>query len=252
MMEIIPAIDLKDGKCVRLFQGRRDQGRIFSNRPWEVAQRWEGQGAQRVHVVDLDGAFLGRPVHEREIERIVRSVAIPVQVGGGMRNLETMERYLSMGVDRVILGTIAGRSPDLVREACSTFPSKVLVSIDSRDGKVSVEGWSETTSIETVYLAQRMEKEGVSGLIFTDIGRDGTERGLNFAQTRRLAESVSIPVIAAGGVSDIRDIEALLPMEELGVVGVIIGKALYSGGIHLGEALALARGERALESRGFP
>jgi phosphoribosylformimino-5-aminoimidazole carboxamide ribotide isomerase len=252
MMEIIPAIDLKDGKCVRLFQGRRDQGRIFSDRPWEVAQRWEGQGAQRVHVVDLDGAFFGRPIHEREIERIVRSVAVPVQVGGGMRNLEAMERYLSMGVDRVILGTIAGRSPDLVREACSTFPSKVLVSIDSRDGKISVEGWSEATSIEAVHLAQRMEKEGVSGLIFTDIGRDGTERGLNFAQTRRLAESVSIPVIAAGGVSDIRDIEALLPMEELGVVGVIIGKALYSGGIHLGEALALARGERALESRGFP
>ena len=251
-MEIIPAIDLKGGKCVRLFQGRRDQGTIYSNRPWEVAQGWEEKGAGRLHVVDLDGAFFGRPIHEREIERIVRSIAIPVQVGGGLRNLEAMQRYLSMGVDRVILGTIAGRSPDLVREACSTFPSKVLVSIDSRDGKISVEGWSEATSIEAVHLAQRMEKEGVSGLIFTDIGRDGTERGLNFAQTRRLAESVSIPVIAAGGVSDIRDIEALLPMEELGVVGVIIGKALYSGGIHLGEALALARGERALESRGFP
>jgi phosphoribosylformimino-5-aminoimidazole carboxamide ribotide isomerase len=251
-MEIIPAIDLKEGKCVRLFQGRRDQGIIFSDRPWEVAQKWEEQGARRLHVVDLDGAFFGKPIHEREIERILKSISIPVQVGGGVRNLGVMERYLSLGVDRIVLGTIAGRSPDLVREACSAFPSKVMVSIDARDGKVSVEGWSEPTSTEAIPLAQRMEKEGVVSLIFTDIGRDGTERGLNLAQTRRLAESVNIPVIAAGGVSHLRDIEALFEMEELGVVGVIIGKALYSGSIHLGEALALARGERALESGKFP
>ena len=251
-MEIIPAIDLKEGKCVRLFQGRRDRGTVFSDRPWEVAQRWEEEGARRLHVVDLDGAFFGRPIHEREIERIVTSVGMPVQVGGGMRNLEVMERYFSMGVDRIVLGTMAQRFPDFVRQACSTFPSKVLVSIDARNGRVSVEGWREVTSVEAISLAQRMEKEGVGGLVFTDIGRDGTEGGVNLAQTRRLAESVNIPVIAAGGVSNLGDIGALLEMEQLGVIGVIIGKALYSGGIDLGEALALARGERTLESSGFP
>jgi phosphoribosylformimino-5-aminoimidazole carboxamide ribotide isomerase len=251
-MEIIPAIDLKDGKCVRLFQGRRDRGTIFSDRPWEVAQKWEGGGARRLHVVDLDGAFSGRPVHEEEIERIVKSVGIPVQVGGGMRSLEAMERYFSMGVDRIILGTMAQRFPDFVRRVCSTFSSKVLVSIDARDGWVSVEGWQEVTSVEAIQLAQSMEKEGVGGLVFTDIGRDGTERGVNLAQTRKLAECVHIPVIAAGGVSDLRDIEALLEMERFGVMGVIIGKALYSGGIDLGEALALARRERSVESSGFP
>ncbi len=251
-MEIIPAIDLKGGKCVRLFQGRRDRGMIFSDRPWEVAQRWEKEGAGRLHVVDLDGAFYGRPVHEGEIERIVTSVAIPVQVGGGMRNLEAMERYLSIGVDRIVLGTVAQRFPDFVRQACSRFPSKVMVSIDARDGKVSVEGWREVTSVEAIYLAQRMERLGVSGLIFTDIGRDGTEGGVNLLQTRNLTAAVNIPVIAAGGVSDLGDIKALLEMEELGVIGVIIGKALYSGSIHLGRALALARRKRSLESREFP
>lgn len=251
-MEIIPAIDLKGGKCVRLFQGRHDQGTIFSDQPSEVAQRWEREGAGRLHVVDLDGAFLGAPVHEREVERIVSSVAIPVQVGGGVRNLGAVERYLSMGVDRIVLGTMAQRFPDFVREACSTFPSKVMVSIDARDGKVSVEGWREVTSVGAIPLAQRMEREGVSGLIFTDIARDGTEGGVNLVQIRNLAGSVNIPVIAAGGVSDLADIEGLLEMEALGVIGVIIGKALYSGGIHLGEALALARRERTLESREFP
>lgn len=251
-MEIIPAIDLKDGKCVRLFQGRRDRGTIFSDRPWDVAQKWEGRGVQRLHVVDLDGAFSGRPVHEEEIERIVKSVGIPVQVGGGMRSLEAIERYFSMGVDRIILGTMAQRFPDFVRRVCSTFSSKVLVSIDARDGWVSVEGWQEVTSVKAIQLAQSMEKEGVEGLVFTDIGRDGTERGVNLAQTRKLAESVHIPVIAAGGVSDLRDIEALLEVERFGVTGVIIGKALYSGGIDLGEALALARRERSVESSGFP
>ena len=177
-MEIIPAIDLKDGKCVRLFQGKRDRGTIFSDRPWEVAQRWEGQGARRLHVVDLDGAFSGMPVHEEEIERIVKSVGIPVQVGGGIRSLGAMERYFSVGVDRIVLGTMAQRFPDFVRRVCSTFPSRVLVSIDARDGRVSVEGWQEVTSVGAIQLAQSMEKEGVGGLVFTDIGRDGTERGL--------------------------------------------------------------------------
>ncbi|UCD70457.1 MAG: 1-(5-phosphoribosyl)-5-[(5-phosphoribosylamino)methylideneamino]imidazole-4-carboxamide isomerase [Syntrophobacterales bacterium] len=251
-MDIIPAIDLKGGKCVRLFQGRRDRGTVFSDRPWEIAQRWEDEGARRLHVVDLDGAFFGKPVHEREIERIVTSVGIPVQVGGGMRNLDAMERYFSMGVGRIVLGTMAQRFPDFVRQACSRFPSKVMVSIDARNGKVAVEGWKETTSIEVIPLAQRLEGNGISAIVYTDIGRDGTERGVNLSQTRKLAESVDISVIAAGGISHLRDIEALLKMEHLGVIGVIIGKALYSGGILLREALALSRGEGTTENSGFP
>ena len=250
-MDIIPAIDLKGGKCVRLFQGRRDQGTVFSDRPWEVAQRWEDEGAGRLHVVDLDGAFFGRPIHEREIERIVTSVGIPVQVGGGMRSLETMERYFSVGVERIVLGTMAQRFPDFVRQACSAFSSKVMVSIDARNGKVAIEAWREMTSVEVIPLAHRLEGEGVAAIVFTDIGRDGTERGVNLKQTRKLAEAIDIPVIAAGGVSKLKDIEALLKMEQLGVIGVIIGKALYSGGIYLKEALELSLGARPLESSGF-
>ena len=251
-MDIIPAIDLKEGKCVRLVQGRRDQGTVFSDRPWEVAQRWEDEGAGRLHVVDLDGAFFGRPIHEREIERIVTSVGIPVQVGGGMRSLEAMERYLSVGVDRFVLGTMAQRFPDFVRQACSAFPAKVMVSVDARNGKVAVEGWREMTSVEVIPLAHRLEGEGVAAIVFTDIRRDGTEKGVNLKQTRKLAESINIPVIAAGGVSKLEDIEALLKMEQLGVTGVIIGRALYSGSIHLKEALALSLGARPSESSGFP
>jgi len=251
-MDIIPAIDLKGGKCVRLFQGRRERGTVFSDRPWEVARRWEGEGAARLHVVDLDGAFFGRPIHEREIERIVTSVGIPIQVGGGMRNVEAMERYFSMGVDRIVLGTMAQRFPEFVNQACSAFPSKVMASIDARDGKVAVEGWTEVTSVEVIPLAQRLQGEGVAAIVFTDIARDGTERGINTEQTRRLASTIDIPVIAAGGISHLREIEALLEMEPVGVAGVIIGKALYSGGIQLKEALALSSGEMSSESSGTP
>jgi phosphoribosylformimino-5-aminoimidazole carboxamide ribotide isomerase len=210
-----------------------------------VALRWEGEGALRLHVVDLDGAFSGRPIHEREIQRIITSVSVPIQVGGGMRNVETIERYLSMGVDRVVLGTMALRHPDFVRQACSAFSSRVIVSIDARNGRVAVEGWKEMTSAEVIPVA-------VVAIVFTDIGRDGTERGVNLKQIRKLAESVKIPVIAAGGISHLRDIESLLKMEPLGVTGVIIGKALYSGGIRLREALALTRGEVASENGRFP
>jgi phosphoribosylformimino-5-aminoimidazole carboxamide ribotide isomerase len=169
-----------------------------------------------------------------------------------MRNVEAMERYFSMGVDRIVLGTMAQRFPDFVGRACSAFSSKVMVSIDARNGRVAVEGWKEMTSVEVIPLAHRLEGEGVEAIVFTDIGRDGTERGVNLKQTRKLAESVSIPVIAAGGISHLRDIEALLKMEPLGVAGVIIGKALYSGGIHLREALALAKGEGPAGNSGFP
>ena len=169
-----------------------------------------------------------------------------------MRSLETMERYFSVGVERIVLGTMAQRFPDFVRQACSAFSSKVMVSIDARNGKVAIEAWREMTSVEVIPLAHRLEGEGVAAIVFTDIGRDGTERGVNLKQTRKLAESIDIPVIAAGGVSKLEDIEALLKMEQLGVTGVIIGKALYSGSIHLEEALALSLGARPSESGGFP
>ncbi len=251
-MDIIPAIDLKGGKCVRLFQGRRDQGTVFSNQPWEVARRWEGEGAQRLHVVDLDGAFFGRPIHQGEIERIVSSVGIPVQVGGGLRTVAAMRRYASMGVDRFVLGTMAQRDSEFVREACNEFPSKVLASVDAMDGKVAVEGWEEVTPVGAVSLGRRLEGEGIAAIVFTDIGRDGTEKGLNLEQTRKFAERVDIPVIAAGGVSSLQDIKDLLLMEDLGVAGVIIGKALYSGTILLKEALAISGRDGAPGSSKVP
>jgi phosphoribosylformimino-5-aminoimidazole carboxamide ribotide isomerase len=251
-VDIIPAIDLKGGKCVRLFQGRRDQGTVFSDQPWEVARRWEGEGAQRLHVVDLDGAFFGRPIHQEEIERIVSSVGIPIQVGGGLRTVAAMRRYASMGVDRFILGTMAQRDSDFVTEACNEFPSKVLASIDARNGKVAVEGWEEVTSVGAVSLGRRLEGEGIAAIVFTDIGRDGTESGVNLEQTRKLAEHLDIPVIAAGGVSSLRDIKGLLSMEDLGVAGVIIGRALYSGTIRLKEALATCTSDGPQGSSGFP
>jgi phosphoribosylformimino-5-aminoimidazole carboxamide ribotide isomerase len=251
-VDILPAIDLKGGKCVRLFQGRRDQGTVFSDRPWDVARRWEEEGAVRLHVVDLDGAFFGRPMHQREIERIVCSVDIPVQMGGGLRNVGAMRQYSSVGVDRFVLGTMAQRDPNFVRRACSEFPSRVLASIDARDGKVAIQGWEEMTSVEAGALARRMEGEGVAAVVFTDIRRDGTEKGVNLEQTRKLAESIAIPVIAAGGVSSLRDIEGLLSMEGVGVAGVIIGKALYSGNILLKEALALSTRDGPPGNKGFP
>lgn len=251
-MDIIPAIDLKGGKCVRLFQGRRDQGTVFSDRPWDVARRWEEEGAVRLHVVDLDGAFFGRPMHQREIERIVCSVDIPVQVGGGLRNVVAMRQYSSLGVDRFVLGTMAQRDPNFVRRACTEFPSRVLASIDARDGKVAIQGWEEVTSVEAGALARRMEGEGVAAVVFTDIRRDGTEKGVNLEQTRKLAESIAVPVIAAGGVSSLQDIEGLLSMEGVGVAGVIIGKALYSGNLRLKEALALSTRDGPPENNGFP
>jgi len=241
-MIIIPAIDIKGGRCVRLLQGRMDKETVYSDDPSAMARRWEKDGAGRLHVVDLDGAVEKSPKNLPQIRSIIDSVEIPVQVGGGIRDMETLRMYLESGVDRVVIGTEAIRNPDLVRQACQAYPDRIVVGIDARNGRVAIEGWTETTDASAVELARRFEDSGVAAINFTDIERDGMRTGPNIAETRRLAESMSIPVVASGGVSSLDDIKALLPLAPFGVVGVIIGKALYDGNVDLPEAVGLVRG----------
>ena len=238
-MLIIPAIDLKDGQCVRLYQGDMDQATVYSDDPVETALRWQTEGARRLHVVDLDGAVSGAGANTDAIERICAALTIPVQVGGGIRTLSTLERLLSRGVSRAILGTVAYRQPALVTEACQQFPGSITVGIDAREGKVAVQGWTETTDLEATDLARRCQDQGVSEIVYTDISRDGTGRGVNHAATGALAEAVSVPVIASGGVASHADIRQLVPLEQSGVMGVIIGRAIYTGGVNLREAIQL-------------
>jgi phosphoribosylformimino-5-aminoimidazole carboxamide ribotide isomerase len=238
---IIPAIDLKDGRCVRLSQGRMDQETIYSENPIEMAKHWESKGAERLHVVDLNGAVTGKPFHRSLIEEMVRSLHIPVEIGGGIRDLTTIENYIHSGAEWVILGTAALRNRHLLTEACYQFPGKVILGIDAKGGKVAVEGWKEVASMEAVELARQFEGIGLSAIIFTDIERDGMGTGLNFESTRDLSRSTSIPVIASGGVSRIEDIEHLLELGKDGVIGVIVGRALYTGSIDLEEAIRLAK-----------
>jgi len=240
-MIVIPAIDLKEGRCVRLSQGRMDQESIYSEDPVQMALHWEGKGAERLHVVDLNGALTGKPYHFSLIEKLVRSVHIPVQVGGGIRQRKTIEDYLSMGVRWIILGTSALKNQTLLEEALLHFPDQVILAIDSRGGKVAVEGWSEMAEVEAIDFAKRFEGTGVSSIIFTDIERDGMATGLNLEMTKALAQSTSIPVIASGGVSRKEDIEHLQELESDGVIGVIIGRALYTGQVDLEEAIRLAK-----------
>ena len=240
-MIIIPAIDLKDGRCVRLSQGRMDQETIYSENPIEMAKHWESKGAERLHVVDLNGAVTGKPFHRSLIEEMVRSLHIPVEIGGGIRDLTTIENYIHSGAEWVILGTAALRNPHLLTEACHQFPGKVILGIDAKGGKVAVEGWKEVASMEAIELARQFEGIGLSTIIFTDIERDGMGTGLNFESTRNLSRSTSIPVIASGGVSRIEDIEHLLELERDGVIGVIVGRALYTSSIDLEEAIRLAK-----------
>lgn len=247
-MIVIPAVDLKDGRCVRLSQGRMDQESIYSEDPVQMAQHWESKGAERLHVVDLNGAMTGRPVHQSFIEAIVRSLKIPVEVGGGIRDVETIEVYLSSGVQWAILGTAALRNRPLVEEACGRFPERIILGIDAREGKVAVEGWKEVASTGAVEMAKQFEGMGLSAVIFTDIERDGMGTGLNFESTKNLARSTSIPVIASGGVSQIEDIERLLELELDGVIGVIVGRALYTGQVDLEEAVRIAKNS-AVRSR---
>lgn len=240
-MIVIPAIDLKEGKCVRLEQGLMDKDTVFNDDPAAQALEWQKQGAELLHIVDLDGAFAGEPRNRAAIEAIVRAISIPAQLGGGIRDLATIEAYLSLGLSRVIIGTAAQRNPELVREACARFPGRIVIGIDARDGMVAVQGWAEVTGITAVELAREFEECGVAAIIYTDISRDGMLQGPNIEATRALAEAVAIPVIASGGVSSLKDIANLMAIEASGVSGVITGKAVYTGAIRLSEAISLTR-----------
>jgi phosphoribosylformimino-5-aminoimidazole carboxamide ribotide isomerase len=238
-MLIIPAVDIKNGKCVRLLQGRMEDETVYSDEPGAMASKWARLGARLVHVIDLDGAFAKSPQNMKSIRKILQAVNVPIQLGGGIRNQETVHQYLEMGVKRVIIGTGARKEPEFVKKVCKTYPGQIVVGIDARNGKVAIDGWTQTTRIEAVELAKEFEDCGVAAINFTDIHRDGMQTGPNLDATLRLAEAVSIPVVASGGVSSIEDIKNLLPLETAGVAGVIIGKALYSGKLDLKEALDL-------------
>lgn len=237
-MIFFPAIDLKDGRCVRLLRGDMEQATVFGEDPAEQARAFADQGADWLHLVDLNGAFAGKPVNGSAVDAILSAVSIPVQLGGGIRDLATIEMWLEKGVRRVILGTIAVRDPDLVRSAAKAFPGRVAVGIDARGGKVAVEGWAETTDMDATDLASAFEDAGVAAIIYTDIDRDGAMEGPNTAATIALAEATSIPVIASGGVSSMADLDALkgTPLE-----GVISGRAVYDGKISVADAVALLK-----------
>jgi len=237
-MLLIPAIDLKDGHCVRLKQGKMDESTTFGEDPVAVANNWTVQGARRLHLVDLNGAFAGHPINEKAIRRILREVgsAVDVQLGGGIRDLDTIERYLDAGLRYVIIGTAAIRNPGFLQDACTAFGGHVIVGLDARDGKVATDGWSKLTRHDVVDLGKKFEDFGVESIIYTDIGRDGMLSGINVEATVRLAQALTIPVIASGGLSSIGDIEALCAVEDEGIEGVICGRAIYSGDLDFAAA----------------
>jgi phosphoribosylformimino-5-aminoimidazole carboxamide ribotide isomerase len=239
-MRIIPAVDIKGGKCVRLSQGKADRETVYSDDPAAVAAHWDEMGASMIHVVDLDGAFAGKPVNDGLIAEIVNQGSADIQVGGGIRTLEAVRRYVDAGAARVVLGTIALTDPLFVEQACAAFPGKIMVGIDARDGLVAVKGWVEITNKKAADLAKTLEPLGVAGFIFTDIGRDGMLQGPNLDSIREFASGTKIPVIASGGVGKLRDIANLLELRSSGVVGVIIGKALYDKTVNIKDALELA------------
>jgi phosphoribosylformimino-5-aminoimidazole carboxamide ribotide isomerase len=240
-MLLIPAIDLKDGKCVRLRQGRMEDETIFSDDPVDVAGRWVAAGARRLHIVDLNGAFAGRPVNADVIRRIAAAYPdLPIQVGGGIRDEETVQAYLDAGVSFVIIGTKAVSTPHFVNDLCVEFPGHVLVGLDAREGKVAIDGWSKLSHHNAIEVAQRFERDGVEAIIYTDIGRDGMMAGPNIEATAELARAISIPVIASGGVTRLDDIRSLSAAASDGIMGAIIGRALYEGTIDLAEGQKLA------------
>jgi phosphoribosylformimino-5-aminoimidazole carboxamide ribotide isomerase len=236
-MDVIPAIDLLEGRCVRLYQGDYAQSQVFDDNPVAVARQWAEQGATWLHLVDLDGARAGQPMNQQAIEAIVRAVDVPVQVGGGLRDRSAVANLLALGVRRVILGTVAVEQPELVEHLCQEFPGQIVVGIDARNGKVATRGWLETSDVEAVTLAQQMAAAGVAAIIYTDIHRDGTLQGPNKAALRELASAISVPVIASGGISSTSDLLSLLSLEPLGVTGAIVGRALYTGAVSLKEAI---------------
>ena len=241
-MLLIPAIDLKDGHCVRLIQGDMGQSTVFSEDPADMALQWVNKGARRLHLVDLNGAFAGKPQNFSAIRSILKAVGddIPVQLGGGIRDLDTIEKYIDGGVRYVIIGTAAVKNPGFLQDACSAFGGHIIVGLDAKDGKVATDGWSKLTGHEVVDLAKKFEDYGVESIIYTDIGRDGMLSGINIEATVRLAQALSIPVIASGGLSNMQDIEGLCGVEDEGIEGVICGRAIYSGDLDFEKAQALA------------
>jgi len=240
-MIVLPAIDLKAGQCVRLEQGLMEKDTVYSDDPAAMARHWQDEGGEFLHLVDLDGAFAGVPKNREAIEAIVAAVDIPTELGGGIRDLATIEAYLKLGISRVILGTVAKENPELVAEACRRFPGQIVVGIDAKNGLVAVRGWAEVTEKKAIDLAREMEAFGVTAIIYTDIARDGMMQGPNLEATAALAEAISIPVIASGGVSSLDDIRNLLQIEASGIEGVITGKAIYNGALSLREAVALTK-----------
>lgn len=241
-MLLIPAIDMKDGQCVRLKQGDMDQSTVFSEDPVAMAQRWVDKQARRLHLVDLNGAFAGQPKNEAAIKAILKAVGdkVEVQLGGGIRDLDTIERYLDAGLRYVIIGTAAVKNPGFLRDACTAFGGHIVVGLDAKDGKVATDGWSKLTGHEVVDLAKKFEDYGVESIIYTDIGRDGMLTGINIEATVKLAQSLSIPVIASGGLSNLDDIRALCAVEGDGVEGVICGRSIYTGDLDFEAGQALA------------
>jgi len=237
-MLLIPAIDLKDGQCVRLKQGDLKDATVFSDRPGEMAAHWKTQGARRLHVVDLNGAVAGRVKNEPAIKAIIKSAGneMPVQIGGGIRDLDTIERMLDDGASFVVIGTAAVKNPGLLQDACVAFPGHIIVSIDAKDGKVATDGWSKLSGHEVIDLAMKFEDYGVESILYTDIGRDGMLTGVNLEATLKLAQSVSVPIIASGGIASMKDINALCKIEDEGVTAAILGRALYEGHIEFKKA----------------
>ncbi len=244
-MIIIPAIDIKDGQCVRLEQGRMDKATVYSSEPGKAAAQWTGMGAKRLHVVDLNGARAGKPGNEAAIKAIIASVDsdVPVQLGGGIRDLDTIERYLDDGVSYVVIGTAAVKNPGFLHEACDAFPGHIIVGLDAKDGKVATDGWSKLTGHDVIDLAKRFQDYGVEAVIYTDIGRDGMMTGVNIEATVRLAQKLAVPVIASGGLNGLDDVKALMAVESEGITGCITGRAIYEGKLDFAAAVKLAGGE---------
>lgn len=241
-MIVYPAIDIKDGKCVRLYQGKMDDVTVFSEDPVEMARKWQEAGAQFFHIVDLDGAVEGKPQNLNVVRRIIEATGVPSQLGGGIRDLESIEEVLNVGIKRIILGTVAVKNPALLAKAVEQYGETIVVGIDARKGRVSIGGWKEDTAFEAVKIAEKVEQVGVKRIIYTDIERDGTLIGPNIISLRKVLEAVKIPVIASGGVSVVKDVRDLKELEFLGLEGVIIGRALYAGTISLEEAISISEG----------
>lgn len=242
-MLIFPAIDIRGGKCVRLLKGDFNQETVFSDRPEEMARQWEKQGAKFLHLVDLDGARAGQPKNLETVKKILDFVSIPVELGGGIRNMENIDTVLSLGVRRVILGSVAVKDPELVRQACKKYQEQIVVGIDAKDGIVAVDGWGVSGNVDVTTLAKEMKKAGVKTIIYTDISRDGTLEGVNVKATAKLARESGVSIVASGGVKSTADIEALKPYEKDGIEGVIVGKSIYMGTLDLQQAIEIAAKE---------